>query len=104
MAGTGETVQTVWVLSQYEDADGRDTCEVIAVFGNAESALAAYLERTIDPEGSAKRTAARQAITDGEEVDFTAAEEGGELLLQRIPFVGPMSGGRRKRKTTRRRR
>ncbi len=97
MAGTGEAPDKIWVLSQYTDADGRDMCEVLKVFGNAEAALAAYLEMTQYPEGSANRNAARQAIADGEEVDFTAAE-GGEYLLERVAFVGPMAGGRSRRR------
>ncbi len=93
----------VWVLSQQTDADGRPVCEVLKVFGNSEAALADYLERTKDPEGSEARNNGRDAIANGEEVDFTAAA-GGEHVLERVEFVGPMGGGRRRRKTTRRRR
>lgn len=93
----------VWVLFQHTDADGNPTCELLKVFGNTEAALATYLKMTKDPEGSEARNEGRDAIVNGEEVDFTAAE-GGEHFLQRVAFVGPMGGGRRRRKTIRRRR
>ncbi len=95
MAGTGEAPDKIWVLSQYTDADGRDTCEVLKVFGNAEAALAAYLAMTVDEEDG--QASARANVERNEDVLFTTAE-GSECLLERVPFVGPMAGGRSRRR------
>jgi hypothetical protein len=99
MAGTGETAQKVWVLYQHVSEEGQDMCEVLKVFGNAEAALAAYLEITVDEEDGQEDV--RANIERGESVLFTTVD-GGDCILERVPFVGPMSGGRRRRKTTRR--
>ncbi len=102
MAGTGEPPEKVWVLSEYVDDAGHNICDVLKVFGTTEAALAAYLEMTIDEEDA--QAEARENFEANRSVLFTAVR-GGECVFKRVTFVGPMSGGRsrRKRKTTRRR-
>lgn len=101
MGDTGGTDQKVWVLYEHVTAEGQDTCEVLKVFGNTEAALAAYLEMTIDEEDG--QAEAREAFEANRPVLFTSQDET-DCVIERVPFVGPMSGGRsrRKRKTTRR--
>lgn len=101
MAGTGETTQKVWVLSEITNELGQNTCEVIKVFGNTEAAIAAYLEMTPDHPDE-EHTEVRADIEANRSVVFTFNDA--DHLLELVEFVGPMSGGRRKRKTTRRRR
>jgi hypothetical protein len=100
MAGTGETVQTVWVLYEHADDVGNTTCVVMKVFGNIDAAIDEYVKMT--RAGEALQAQARETLERGEfHLEFLF--EGAEYGIGPVPFVGPMSGGRsRRRRITRR--
>jgi hypothetical protein len=114
MAGTGDSDQIVFVQITVFNSDHGEQTQYDAVYASNADAIR-FVEETYPADRIATNPGARRErdeaialLQEGKEATFTKpspdnATELDEVVLIPLPLKGTLSGGRRKRKLTRRR-